>query len=117
MGQWNISDGVSFERVGRASTPQPRPPPRDNRREQRYRTQLRSGRIYDQHQRFICACVVRDRSSQGARLLLPKNVTPPRQICFLDEELGEVFRAEVRWRQDREIGILKLGELRTLRLF
>jgi hypothetical protein len=101
------SNGTRVENLSRASFLKARKN-RDLRSEPRFRTHLRSGRIYDLQQRFICDCVIRDRSSHGARLLLPKNVTPPNMICFLDEELKEFLRAEVRWRQDREIGIFKL---------
>jgi hypothetical protein len=107
MGRQVGSNGVEVDDPRRAPPPQARKS-RDKRRELRYPTKLRSGRIYDPQQRLICHCVVRDRSTNGARLLLPKNVTPPNQICFFDEELRELFRAEIRWRQDREIGILKL---------
>lgn len=102
------SNGMAGETLSRASLLRLRKA-RDKRSEPRFRTHLRSGRIYDLQQRFICDCVIRDRSHNGARLLLPKNVKMPHNfICFLDEELNEFLRAEVRWRQDREIGILKL---------
>ncbi len=110
------SNGNEVENLFRASLSRARKT-RDLRSEPRFRTHLRSGRIFDLQQRFICDCVIRDRSSNGARLLLPKNVTTPNLIVFLDEELKEFIRAEVRWRQDREIGIQKfrLGDERYTR--
>ena len=107
MGRQIESNGAGDENPWRASLAEARRS-KDKRGEPRFGTKLRGGRIYDAQQRLICHCVVRDRSANGARLLLPKNVAPPGQICFFDEELKELFRAQVRWRQDREIGILKL---------
>ena len=78
---------------------------RDNRAEPRYRVHLRSGEIADQNHRFICNCVIRDRSVRGARLLLPKNVSTPDEIWFHDHERKAPVKAQVRWRMNREIGI------------
>lgn len=108
MGRQVESNGTGVENLARIGLSRARKP-HEKRRERRYGTHLRDGRIYDSQQRFICHCVVRDRSNNGARLLLPKNMTTPNLICFFDEERRELFRAEVRWRQDREIGILKLN--------
>jgi hypothetical protein len=69
---------------------------------------LRAGQISDRQHHFICDCVVRDRSKGGARLLLPRNIKVPLLIWFYDEEYGEAVKAEVRWRRNQEIGILKL---------
>lgn len=80
----------------------------DHRREPRYRTRLRSGSISSGHKGLICDCVIRDYSSKGARLLLPKNVVPPKFIWFYDDETQKAVRAEVRWQKGQEIGIMKL---------
>ncbi|WP_158814324.1 PilZ domain-containing protein [Methylocapsa sp. S129] len=79
--------------------------PEVRRAEPRQRLHLRSGEVADQLHRFICDCVIRDRSIRGARLVLPRNVSVPDQIWFYDAEFKASARAEVKWRADQEIGI------------
>jgi hypothetical protein len=79
---------------------------RDNRAEPRYPVHLRSGKIADAQRRLICHCVVRDRSTRGARLVLPSNVSVPDRIWFYDDEFKASVKAEVRWRGNQDLGIL-----------
>jgi hypothetical protein len=79
--------------------------PSDDRTEPRRRVHLRGGEIADRQHKFICDCVIRDRSTRGARLRLPKNVSVPHEIWFYDHEFKVSLKAEVRWRGDLEIGI------------
>jgi hypothetical protein len=80
----------------------------ENRREPRCRSRLRSGHLSDGGRGFICNCVIRDHSTQGARLLLPPNISLPRRVWFYDDDLKKAVRVEVRWQRGQEIGILKL---------
>jgi hypothetical protein len=79
--------------------------PEISRCEPRHRGHLRHGEIADLQRRVICECLICDRSSKGARLRLPKNVSVPDQIWFHDDQVNAPVRAQVRWRRNQEIGI------------
>ena len=102
--------GQQMNAIGAALRPSGSPggPKVENRREPRCRSSLRSGHIADGPRGFICNCVVRDYSTKGARLLLPKNVLAPKFIWFYDDEQKKAIRAEVRWQKGQEIGIFKM---------
>jgi hypothetical protein len=82
-------------------------PQHNNRSEPRQKVRLRAGHIADWQSRLICACVIRDHSTKGARLLLPANVWTPDVVWFYETDIKDAVRAKVRWRRGQEIGILK----------
>ena len=78
----------------------------DKRCEPRFRTRLRSGQLYDKENNFISICILRDRSTRGARLAVPRHVYLPPEFLFFDDELKTVSRVQLRWRRGDELGIL-----------
>src|SRR5260370_34737137 len=82
--------------------------PRDKRVEPRYISRLHGGHLSDGGRGFICACVVRDHSKTGARLLVPPDVSLPKRLWFYDDDIKQAVRVEIRWHRGQEVGIMKL---------
>ena len=80
-------------------------PPADRRGDQRLRTRLRSGKIINDDGQFLIECLIVDRSSFGGKLRLPKTSPLPARVMLYDDQSGELLRATVIWRRDRETGI------------
>src|SRR3954466_4919510 len=84
----------------------------DERREsQRHRTFL-AGKVIFGANRFQIDCSVRDLSSGGARLSLADPLAIPSVFELHLPARGAVFRAEVRWRKGRQIGVMFRAVLR-----
>lgn len=79
--------------------------PDDKRLARRRRTRLRSGKIADRQNRFLIECAIHDRSDEGARLRLAKNMALPDDIRLFDDEQKSLAPARIIWRQGQEIGI------------
>ena len=77
----------------------------DKRAGRRRRTRLRSGKVADTRNRFIIECAVHDRSEEGARLRLAKNVALPDDIRLFDDEQNALFPARIIWRTGQEVGV------------
>ena len=96
--------------------------PSDKRKERRWRTHLRSGRIVDEHARIITESQVRDRSTRGMRLKLIANVQLPERIRFFDDISKRLIEAVIAWRRGRDTGLKLMrevdpGELTRAELF
>lgn len=76
----------------------------ERRSERRRETRLKWGKALDAADRFICDCIVADRTEGGARLGLTRNVVLPPRFQFFDEARGEIFAAQVVWRRGGEVG-------------
>jgi hypothetical protein len=76
----------------------------DKRTSERRRSRLRSAKLLDSNNRFLCECLVRDRSSTGLRLTLVKAVGLPNRCRLFDDETGEVSVVVIVWRRESTVG-------------
>ncbi len=77
----------------------------NQRRSPREPARLRSVKVLDAAYRFVCEGRVCDRSRDGLRLALARDIgLPPRLAVHLDET-GEVRDARVVWRRGAAIGV------------
>jgi hypothetical protein len=77
----------------------------EKRASERRRSRLRSGKLLDQNNRFLCECLVHDRSSAGLRIKLMKNVSLPGRCRLYDDETGDVRSVATVWRRDSILGM------------
>ena len=74
---------VAYRVVRVVPPPPPRPaaaaspPEGESRAQVRRKTRLRSAKVLDEANRFLCEAVVQNRSAEGFRLLLARNVALP----------------------------------------
>jgi hypothetical protein len=84
-------------------------PPESKRADQRMcrreRTRLRSAKLLDGAYRFVCEGRICDRSRDGLRLALARDIALPAQLTVHIDETSEVREAEVIWRRGSTIGI------------
>ncbi len=71
----------------------------------REQMRLRSAKLLDAANRFLCECRICDRSLHGLRLALTHNIRLPRRMSVHIDETGEVRTAKVVWRRGLEIGV------------
>lgn len=89
-------------------SPERRPPESrraERRREPRRRGRLRSAKLLDRAYRFMCEGRICDRSPEGLRLALMRDIVLPRRLAVHIDETSEVRNAEVIWRRGPTIGI------------
>jgi hypothetical protein len=90
-------------------------PPAGGRREHRAsgrrRTRLRSAKVLDWANKFICECLVIDRSAGGLRLTLGRNVGLPRYFRVHDDETGAIEAVATVWRRGATLGVRVTGAL------
>jgi hypothetical protein len=103
---------IALARAGRVSyrvAPAPKTRPmqshREKRADERRRSRLRSGKLLDPGNRFLCECLVYDRSSTGLRIKLMKNVGLPNRCRLFDDETGEVKVVATVWRRETFVGM------------
>ena len=77
----------------------------DKRTSQRRRSRLRSAKLLDANNRFLCECLVNDYSSTGLRLTLLKNIGLPSRCALFDDSTGEVRVVATVWRRDMVVGM------------
>jgi len=80
----------------------------DLRAQPRERNRLRSAKLLDGGCRFLSEGRIYDRSRDGLRLALARDVTLPRKLAVHIDETSEVREARVIWRRGSTIGI-RLG--------
>ncbi len=78
----------------------------DERRESHRQKTFLAGKIIFGANRFEMDCSVRDLSGGGARLSFADPLAVPDAFDLHLASRGTVFRAEVRWRKGRQIGVL-----------
>lgn len=78
--------------------------PRDRRGETRRAARLKWGKALDASDRFLCECVLSNRTSEGACLRLARNVTLPQRFQLYEDDSGALFDAQIVWRRGGEIG-------------
>jgi hypothetical protein len=77
----------------------------ERRASARERVRLRSAKLLDAGLRFVCECQICDRSRDGVRLALSRNVRMSRRIAVHIDETGEVRSAKVAWRRGLVVGL------------
>lgn len=77
----------------------------EQRTGERRRTRLRTGKLADARSRFVIECIFHDRSADGAKLRLVKDVPLPAPLLVYDDETGAVASARVVWRDGQDVGI------------
>jgi hypothetical protein len=97
-----VSYSVSESEPEPKAQPDGRP---DNRGSGRRRTRLRSGKILDHANTFLCDCLIHDRSATGLRLALPRSVDLPLHFRVHDDETGAVDVVETVWRRGAIVGV------------
>ena len=78
---------------------------REKRSSARRRLRLRSAKLIDVQNVFLCECLVRDQSAQGLCLKLLKNVGLPTRCHLYDDETGAIEVVTTMWRRDTLLGI------------
>ena len=78
---------------------------RDHRAAGRQRTRLRSAKILDSANKFVCDCLIHDRSASGLRLTLAQNLGLPAHFRVYEDESGEVDVVETVWRRGAVLGV------------
>jgi hypothetical protein len=71
----------------------------------RRRTRLRSAKVLDAANAFVCEAMILDRSAAGLRLLLSRNVGLPGRFGVHDDETGEVLTVTAAWRRGQTLGV------------
>jgi hypothetical protein len=79
--------------------------PAELRAHPRERTHLRSAKLLDGAYRFLCEGRICDRSRDGLRLGLVRDIALPPQLAVHIDETSEVREAKVMWRRGSTIGI------------
>jgi len=75
----------------------------------RRRTRLRSAKVLDAANAFVCDAMIQDRSFAGLRLLLARNVGLPGRFGVHDDETGEVLTVTAAWRRGQTLGVRVLS--------
>jgi hypothetical protein len=83
----------------------------DLRAQPRERNRLRSAKLLDGGCRFLSESRICDRSRDGLRLALARDVTLPRQLAVYIDETSEVREAKIIWRRGSTIGVRLQGTL------
>ena len=101
---------VAYRVVRVVPPPPPRPaaaslPEGESRAQARRKTRLRSAKVLDEANRFLCEAVVQNRSADGFRLLLARNVALPARFGLHDDEAGELFTVSLAWRRGATVGL------------
>ena len=77
----------------------------DQRAHPRERARLRSAKLLDASYNFVCDSRICDRSRNGLRLALARDVALPLRLAVHVDETSEVRAAELVWRCGSTIGI------------
>ncbi len=77
----------------------------EQRRRPRQRTRLRSAKVLDAAYRFLCESRICDRSRDGLRLALARDIALPARLAVHIDETSEIRGASVIWRRGPTIGI------------
>jgi hypothetical protein len=71
----------------------------------RRRLRLRSGKLLDSQNKFICECLMRDESPQGLCLKLMKNLGLPVRYRLYNDETGTLSVVTTIWRRGELLGV------------
>jgi hypothetical protein len=81
----------------------------DQRRGLRKPARLRSAKLLDAAYRFVCEGRICDKSCDGLRLALARDIELPPRLAVHIDETGEVRDARIMWRRGPTIGV-RLGQ-------
>jgi hypothetical protein len=89
----------------------------DQRQSPRQRTRFRSAKLLDGAYRFLSEGRICDRSPEGLRLALARDIALPSEFAVHIDETSEVREAKIAWRRGSTIGVrlqsaVPLGALR-----
>jgi PilZ domain len=71
----------------------------------REQTRLRSAKVLDGAYRFLCEGRICDRSPEGLRLALARDIALPLKFAVHIDETSEVREAKVVWRRGATVGV------------
>lgn len=77
----------------------------EKRSSARRRLRLRSGKLLDAQNKFLCECLVRNRSGQGLCLMLARNIGLPTRYRLYDDETGSLHSVTTIWRRSAVLGV------------
>src|SRR5208282_255246 len=77
----------------------------EQRADARESMRLRSAKVLDAAFRFVCECRICERSLNGLRLALARDIPLPRRLAVHIDESGDVRCAKVVWRRGIVIGV------------
>jgi len=83
----------------------------DQRGQARTRARLRSAKLLDGGCRFLSEGRICDRSREGLRLALPRDIALPPDLAVHIDETSELLEARVVWRCGSTIGVRLQGAL------
>ncbi|WP_169453512.1 PilZ domain-containing protein [Pleomorphomonas oryzae] len=82
----------------------------ERRREDRHRTRLRTGILRSRDGRLLADCIIRDRSTSGAKLFLAEQRPLPLELELEDEADHRRYDVRIIRRNGPEIGVVVEGE-------
>jgi hypothetical protein len=86
----------------------------ERRQDRRRGVRLNWGKALDASDRFLCECLVVNRSRGGARVRLARRIGLPLRFHFFDDAEKALYDARVVWRQGDLVGCrLALSPLRN----
>ena len=75
------------------------------RTEPRARPRFCSGKVLDARNKFLCDCVIIDRSSTGLGIRLARDIRVDEQFCLHDDQTHEILEVVVAWRRGVDLGV------------
>jgi hypothetical protein len=78
---------------------------REARALKRRRTRLRSAKLIDAENAFLCEALVQDLSSGGMRLRLARNIGLPKRFGVYDDVSGALYTVSQAWRRELVVGV------------
>ena len=76
----------------------------ERRSELRRPSRMKWGKILDERDRFLCECLILNRTVNGAGLRLTRAIAPPQRFQLFEDDRAEIFGALLVWRRGAEIG-------------
>lgn len=75
------------------------------RLEPRVRARFCSGKVLDARDRFLCDCVIVDRSAAGLGIRLARPTRVDEQFRLHDDQTHEILEVVVAWRRGVDLGV------------
>ena len=79
------------------------------RDEERRRTRLHVGRVFDEERRFLTEATFQDLSDKGVRIRMQRTVDLPDLVLLADETGGRVAQAHRVWSKEGQAGLLVIA--------
>lgn len=86
----------------------------DRRSSARRRLRLRSAKLLDSQNKFICECLVHDESPHGLCLKLMKNIGLPNRFRLYNDESGSLRAVATIWRRSAMLGVRYCSTLKPV---